>query len=46
MSRTFPTDATPMPVSRINRSQLVTWIVDPIRDMGSVRVVNQTHVSQ
>ena len=46
MSRTFPTDATPWPVSSINRSQLVTRLVDPIHDMWSVWVVTQTYVSQ
>jgi hypothetical protein len=35
-----------LPVSRINRSQLVTWLVDPIRDMWSVQVVTRTYVSQ
>jgi hypothetical protein len=46
MSPTFPIDATPLLVSRINRSQLVTWLVDPIHDMWSVRVVTRTYVSQ
>jgi hypothetical protein len=36
----------PLPVSRINRSQLVTWLVEPIHDMWSVRVVTRTYVSQ
>jgi hypothetical protein len=45
MSQTFSTDATG-PVSWINRSQLVTWIVDPIHDMWSVQVVTQTYISQ
>jgi hypothetical protein len=46
MSRTFTTNATPMPVSRINWSQLATWLVDPIHDMWYVWVVTWTHVSQ
>jgi hypothetical protein len=28
------------------RLQLVTWLVDPIRDMWSIRVVTRTYVSQ
>jgi hypothetical protein len=36
----------PLPVSGINRSQLVTWLVDPIRNMWSVQVVTRTYISQ
>jgi hypothetical protein len=41
MSQIFLTDATPLPVSWINRSQLVTWLIDPIRDMLCVWVVTR-----
>ena len=37
---------TPLPDSQINRLWLVTWLVDPIHDMWSVRVVTRTYVSQ
>jgi hypothetical protein len=36
----------PLLVLGINRSQLVTWLVDPIRDMWSVQVVTRTYISQ
>jgi hypothetical protein len=42
-SRLMPS---PLPISQINRSQLVTWLVNPICYMWSVRVVTRTYVSQ
>jgi hypothetical protein len=43
----FPVNVLDIPDQpRINRSQLVTWLVDPIGDIWSVRVVTRTYVSQ
>ena len=42
-SRPMPT---PLPVSWINRSHLVNWLIDPIHDMWSVWVVARIYVSQ
>ena len=45
LRHSWPTP-TPSPVSRINRSWFVTWLVAPICDMWSIRMVTQTYASQ
>ena len=42
----FRPTPTPLPIWRINMSQLVTWLVDPISNMWSVWVVTWTYISQ